>query len=1523
MPYCEASLISAAASSLRDRHLSWVRGSTPLSMLKLIAILVLHQALPLAGQGLRRLAVGGTVTPAPSPATSSSVLQAQAALEQFQRTEDGSFDSSGWFEGPLCTWPGVCCETEGQPGVCHEAAEEITGLDLGFLGFNGELQESWGSSLGSITSLRILNLSSSSLTGTLPASWGQAFLYLTTLELSNLNAYGPIPPLFNATIPAEWGTAGAWPQLKKLVISYATGITGAPLARLQPGWLSTQAFPQLQLLDLRRSFIASSLPPSWSQGFAKLKVLAIGHSWLTGTLPPEWGMEGAFPALETLQINNASSGYLNFGGRLPSQWGQSGGLRSLRTLNLSANVLTGSLPESWGNQLNLTDLELAYNSLRGTLPASWGDMGLQTLLLDHNLLHATIPEEWSGMTLSIYPQNDGMCGPIPEGLVVMNATAGAVITSLKEPKCGWQSSLLAFADSLTRWTDVTVTGSVRGWGLNEDVYDAPLCSWTGVTCDSDNATIIGLDLTGLGVNGTLGQGLDGLTTLRSLNLSSNFLHGTLSSTWEFPELSVLNLSANKLEGTVPAQWGKSTLRSLEGLSLAYNGLNGSLPAWDGAFPRLGSLNLGSNQLTGTLPASWSSNGTFPRLGLLSVANNRLQGTLKDGTIPSAWCQQSKLNAVELGHNQLSGALPEAWGEQHQLIWLSLADNRLSGSIPDNWGTNWNNLTWLDLSNNTINGSVPTPFGSNGGLASLSTNPYVFIRQSIAVSKANFDFSAGGSGTYDFTTGLDLSNNALEGILPGNMTSGLVAAALIPGNSGLYGIDTNRSIASFEVINTAASRWIRSPVPSTFWNVYNGYQCDVMCRTPTFIYNQGEAQWGFNPQSPAQLPFPEAGLGRILLGIADSTNLKTVLPSRSPPGIGWQDDGTPACNWTGIPGLHSLDLSRNRLSGTLPAEWANTFIDATYIDVSINLIQGMLPSEWTNATAFNKLQHLNLSSNYVTGIPAGWGSHWPSLQTFSLASNRLPSIPTQDWSMSGAFPVLDTLEIGNNPALNSSLPAFGLDSAPLLQSLQCQGCKFYGQLPPSWSALRQLRSLDVSTNSLTGPLPDSWGQGLPALASLDASTNALTGQLPASWGSNGGLGALTTLNLAHSKFAGSLPNWEAEDRLKSLQHLDVNSTDVCGSVPQGLPVNGPLPACPNHNLTAGGIAGIVVGVVVAVAAAIGLFALWRYQLNQARRRAGANFDPLIVFFKYHNSSSAAKSSSLWTESESSGMLSSFCSENDMDLNPKRLTIVEVSDSGQTMPKQLGVGKFGQVFQGRLDQSDDVAIKFLNPDTVKANKSHRENFESEVRIMLLCQHTNVVAFMGAFIADDLMYCVCEYAEGGDLQAALKDDPDRNFSWYKRGQQAALDVARGLAYLHENGVLHLDLKPANVLLTAEGTAKIADVGLSRMLDDKSHLSVAAGQELGGTYDYQAPEVNLSNRRVSFSADIWAYGVILLEIITGLRQQRGLYTMPSDIPAQCPAPIAAMVEQCMDSEPTKRPTAKDIIRRLTRPQPGKKTFL
>lgn len=99
-------------------------------------------------------------------------------------------------------------------------------------------------------------------------------------------------------------------------------------------------------------------------------------------------------------------------------------------------------------------------------------------------------------------------------------------------------------------------------------------------------------------------------------------------------------------------------------------------------------------------------------------------------------------------------------------------------------------------------------------------------------------------------------------------------------------------------------------------------------------------------------------------------------------------------------------------------------------------------------------------------------------------------------------------------------------------------------------------------------------------------------------------------------------------------------------------------------------------------------------------------------------------------------------------------------------------------------------------------------------------------------------------------------------RRGWQVALDIARGLHWLHSRSLVHLDIKTSNVLLTADGRAKIADFGLSHFLSDRDYLSESVVQM--GTFPYAAPEVLLASK-VTTKADLFSFGVVLWELVTG----------------------------------------------------------
>ena len=142
--------------------------------------------------------------------------------------------------------------------------------------------------------------------------------------------------------------------------------------------------------------------------------------------------------------------------------------------------------------------------------------------------------------------------------------------------------------------------------------------------------------------------------------------------------------------------------------------------------------------------------------------------------------------------------------------------------------------------------------------------------------------------------------------------------------------------------------------------------------------------------------------------------------------------------------------------------------------------------------------------------------------------------------------------------------------------------------------------------------------------------------------------------------------------------------------------------------------------------------------------------------------------------------------------------------------------------------------------------------------------------------------------------------------RGRALALDVARGLLNIHAHSIVHFDVKPHNVLLAADGTAKVADMSISRFVDQ----GYATGSQVGGTFQYASPEV-LLNRKCTSAVDVYSFGVLLWEIVTGQRAERGSIR-PVLVPDECPQAIADLLRQCKSTTPKARPTMKEVYRVL-----------
>ncbi|CAI8605635.1 unnamed protein product [Vicia faba] len=216
-----------------------------------------------------------------------------------------------------------------------------------------------------------------------------------------------------------------------------------------------------------------------------------------------------------------------------------------------------------------------------------------------------------------------------------------------------------------------------------------------------------------------------------------------------------------------------------------------------------------------------------------------------------------------------------------------------------------------------------------------------------------------------------------------------------------------------------------------------------------------------------------------------------------------------------------------------------------------------------------------------------------------------------------------------------------------------------------------------------------------------------------------------------------------------------------------------------------------------------------------------------------------------------------------LNPDRFSYADIKRVTNNFREKLGEGAHGAVFKGKLSNEILVAVKMLNN-----TESDGKEFINEVKAMGKVHHINVVRLLG-FCADGCYRAlVYNFFSNGSLQKFITrpDDKDHFLGWEKL-HQIAIGIAKGIEYLHmscDQQILHFDINPHNVLLDDKLLPKITDFGLAKLCSkDQSVVSVTTAR---GTLGYIAPEVFSRNfGNISYKADIYSYGMLLLEMIGG----------------------------------------------------------
>ncbi|CAA6671216.1 unnamed protein product [Spirodela intermedia] len=246
-----------------------------------------------------------------------------------------------------------------------------------------------------------------------------------------------------------------------------------------------------------------------------------------------------------------------------------------------------------------------------------------------------------------------------------------------------------------------------------------------------------------------------------------------------------------------------------------------------------------------------------------------------------------------------------------------------------------------------------------------------------------------------------------------------------------------------------------------------------------------------------------------------------------------------------------------------------------------------------------------------------------------------------------------------------------------------------------------------------------------------------------------------------------------------------------------------------------------------------------------------------------------------------------------------------------------GAFGKLYKGTYS-GEEVAVKLLERTVDDPGKAHlmEQQFAQEVRMLATLQHPNVVRFIGACRKPMVWCIVTEFARGGSVRQFLGRRDNRSVP-LKMAVKQALDIARGMTYVHSLGFIHRDLKSDNLLISSDKSIKIADFGMARIEVQSEWMTPGTG-----TYRWMAPEM-IQHRPYTQKVDVYSFGIVLWELITSMLPFQNMAPVQAAfavvylgirpaIPQECPPVLAEIMSRCWDVDPDVRPHFTEIVEML-----------
>ena len=241
---------------------------------------------------------------------------------------------------------------------------------------------------------------------------------------------------------------------------------------------------------------------------------------------------------------------------------------------------------------------------------------------------------------------------------------------------------------------------------------------------------------------------------------------------------------------------------------------------------------------------------------------------------------------------------------------------------------------------------------------------------------------------------------------------------------------------------------------------------------------------------------------------------------------------------------------------------------------------------------------------------------------------------------------------------------------------------------------------------------------------------------------------------------------------------------------------------------------------------------------------------------------------------------------------------IDDDRYRFEKHIGKGASGHVYKA-WDRQEKKYV------AIKLSKKQTDYMISESRLTGKLDHENIMAIYDSYLGQDFSYIVMEYISGDDLEIFCRKD---NLLSYSRISEIMIGICRGLYYAHKSGIMHLDIKPLNIIINENGIPKITDFGIARSIEGTQHLGIY------GTPSYMSPEY-LKTEEVSQYGDIFSLGCILYELLQGEKAFDGetpyttMYKVMNDDPAPLTTPpkaVAALfnplIKKAIAKNPEKR---------------------